>query len=340
MCSQIKRILIACIILVALGGVFQKSNAASEEEMRTAMQGLIDGLNAHDTAQMGLHWTDDIVYDFVAQPPSLNGKQEVAAFFEGLFQGIPDIHSTQTRILVSDNIMVTEAVATGTHLGELSGIPPTRNNLQIAPLHVWEFEGDKIKRATEYLDMASMLIQMGLMPAPELDPALLVPSFPLPDAEPTGLSPLEVALKFDALFDAHDLVNYAKNIHPDAEIFMAPLGIPLSREAFIAVMELYFQGFPDLNQDILRTIDLGDGWVAVETVYKGTNNGPYFGMPATRRYSEVRGAWIARVDADGLLTNLSVYFDNITLLANLGLFPPPDPVANKAVIERWLELLA
>lgn len=71
-----------------------------------------------------------------------------------------------------------------------------------------------------------------------------------------------------------------------------------------------------------------------ETVYKGTNNGPYFGMPATRRYSEVRGAWIARIDADGLTTNLSVYFDNITILANLGLFPPPNPEANKALEHR------
>jgi ketosteroid isomerase-like protein len=73
---------------------------------------LIGGLNDHDTAQMTLHCTDDIVYDFVAQPPPLNGKQELAAFFEALFQGVPDFHSTQTRILVSDNIMVTEAAVT------------------------------------------------------------------------------------------------------------------------------------------------------------------------------------------------------------------------------------
>jgi steroid delta-isomerase-like uncharacterized protein len=151
MYSQIRNNSIACVILIALGGISQIATAASEEEMRTTMQGLIDALNAHDAAQMSLYWTDDIVYDFVAQPPALNGKQEVEAFFEALFQGIPDFHGVQTHILVSDNIMVTEAAVTGTHSGELSGIPATGSSLQLLALHIWEFEGDKIKQATEYL---------------------------------------------------------------------------------------------------------------------------------------------------------------------------------------------
>jgi len=337
MFSNTKTIFIACFIIVTLSGVFQMTANASEEEMRAAMQGLIDGLNAHDTAQMTLHCTDDIVYDFVAQPPPLNGKQELAAFFEGLFQGVPDFQSTQTRILVSDNIMVTEAVATGTHLGELSGIPPTGSNLQMAPLHIWEFEGDKIKRATEYLDMASTLIQMGLMPAPELDPALLVPSFPLPDAEPTGLSPIDAVEDFVSRYNACDLSAMAKMIHPDANILIAPLGIPLSRSAYIAVGEMMFQGFSEMPMEIVRAIDLGDGWVVSELLITGTNDGPYMGMPATRRSIQVRGVSLQRYNAEGLLTDLSSYYDNLTMLAQLGLFPPPDPEANKALERRVFE---
>jgi len=338
MYSQIKNISIACIILVALGGLFQKEVTATEEEMRTAMQGLIDGLNSHDTDQMNLHFTDDIVYDFVAQPPPLNGKQEAAAFFEGLFQGVPDIQSTQTRILISNNIMVTQATATGTHSGELSGIPATGNSLQLTPLHIWEFEGDKVKRATEYLDMASTLIQMGLMPATELDPALLVPSFPLPDAEPTGLAPLEAAAEFPSRWNSGDLSGMAKMIHSDANILVAPLGIPLSRSAYIAVGEMMFQGFSEMPMEIVRAIDMGDGWVVTELLITGTNDGPYMGMPATRRSITLRGASIQRYNADGLITDLASYYDTLTMMAQLGLFPPPDPEANKAVVQRWLEL--
>jgi len=337
MYSQIKNISTACVVLIALGGLFQRATAASEEEMRAAMQGMLDAVNAHDTAQMSSYWTNDIVYDFVAQPPALNGKQEVAAFFEGVFQGAPDFHSTQTRILVSGNTMVTEAVATGTHLGEISGIPATGNNLQLAPLHIWEFEGDKIKRATEYLDMASMLMQMGLMPAPELDPALLVPSFPLPDAEPTGLAPLEAAAEFVSRWNASDLSGMAQMIHPDANILVAPLGIPLSRDAYVSVGEMMFQGFSEMPMEIVQAIDMGDGWVVCELLITGTNDGPYMGMPPTRRSITLRGASLQRYNSEGLLTDLSSYYDNLSLLAQFGVFPPPDPEANKAVQRRALE---
>ena len=334
---QIKDILVTCIIVIALGSITQISNAATEEEIRATMQGLIESVNAHDTAQMALYFTDDIVYDFVAQPPVLNGKEEVAALFEGVFEGAPDFHSTQNRILVSGNVMVTEAIATGTHLGVISGIPATDNNLQLAPLHIWEFEGDKVKRATEYLDMASMLMQMGLMPAPDLDPAMLVPSFPLPDAEPTGLSPLEAAAEFTSRWNTGDLSGMAKMIHPDANILIAPLGIPLSRNAYVAVGEMMFQGFSEMPMEVVRAIDMGDGWVVTELLIKGTNDGPYMGMPATRRSIALRGASLQRYNADGLITDLSSYYDNLTMLAQLGLFPPPDPEANKAVVRRQTE---
>jgi len=336
MFSHIKHIFIVCLIVVTLGGVFQTAADASEEEMRSAMQGLIEGLNAHDTAQMSSYFTDDIVYDFVAQPPLLNGTQEVAAFFEGLFQGVPDIHSTQTRILVADNIMVTEAVTAGTHLGELSGIPPTGQSLQLTPLHIWEFEGNKVKRAAEYLDMASMLMQIGLMPAPELDPALLVPSFSLPDAEPTGLTPLEAAAEYTSRWNAGDLSGMAKMIHQNANILIAPLGIPLSRSAYVAVGEMMFQGFSKMPMEVVRAIDMGDGWVVTELLIKGTNDGPYMGMPATRRSITLRGASLQRYSSDGLITDLSSYYDNLTMLAQLGLFPPPDPEANKALVDRLI----
>ena len=334
MYSQIRNNSIACVILIALGGICQIANAASEEEMRTTMQGLIDALNAHDAAQMSLYWTDDIVYDFVAQPPALNGKQEVEAFFEALFQGIPDFHGVQTRILVSGNIMVTEAMVTGTHSGELSGIPATGSSLQLLALHIWEFEGDKINRATEYLDMASTLMQMGLMPAPDLDPALLVPSFALAEAEPTGLAPLEAAAEFTSRWNLSDLSGMARMIHPDANILIAPLGIPLSRDAYIAVGEMMFQGFSKMPMEVVQAIDLGDGWVVTELLITGTNDGPYMGMPATRRSITLRGASIQRYNTDGLITDLSSYYDNLTMLGQLGLFPPPNPEANKALAIR------
>jgi len=343
MYSQIRNISIACIISVALGGVFQTA-AATEEEMRTAMQGILDAINAHDVAQMNLYCTDDIVYDFVAQPPPLEGKDEVAAFFGGLFQGVPDFHSTQTRILVSGNIMVTEAVGTGTHLGEFGGIPATGNSLQVLPFHIWEFEGDKVKRTTEYLDMASSMIQLGVMPAPE--PPELVPSFTLPDAEPTGLTPLEAFQELLDRWNAQDLPGFAKMVHPDAEIFDTGLGVPVNRDAYVAAQEMNFQGFSDMRGEIVRVIDMGDGWVSREVVFTGTHDGPFMGIPATGRTFTLRGAGLLRFDADGLVTNFSLYYDMLGMMQKLtapewplagswiGWVPAMEPTTEPAIVQE------
>ncbi|MEJ2704230.1 MAG: ester cyclase family protein, partial [Sedimentisphaerales bacterium] len=77
-----------------------------------------------------------------------------------------------------------------------------------------------------------------------------------------------------------------------------------------------------------------DGWVVSELLIKGTNDGPYMGMPATRRSIQLRGVSLQRYNAEGLITDLSSYYDNLSMLAQLGLFPPPDPEANKALAIR------
>jgi steroid delta-isomerase-like uncharacterized protein len=70
----------------------------------------------------------------------------------------------------------------------------------------------------------------------------------------------------------------------------------------------------------------------------GTNDGSYLGFPPTGNPVTLRGAALQRFDADGLLTNMYVYFDNLTVLTQLGLFPPaPDIEANKAIQRRFFE---
>ena len=336
MFSQIRTILIGCIILIVLGGVPQV-NAATEEELLAVHDAANNALNAHDVDTMMSFWTDDIIYDYVAAPPPAEGKEEVAAFFGAIFQGFPDIHIEQRRKLISGNIMVTECTVTGTHSGEWMGIPATGNGIQSIHMDVLEFEGDELVRLTTYDDSVSFLVQVGLMPAAKLDPALLVPSFTVPEAEPSGLSTLEANAETMSRWNTHDLSFFAKVVHPDAEFMVGPLGVTMDRNAFIALQELYFLGFPDLRVETVRSIDMGDGWVLTEVVYRGTHTGLYFDILATGRPVEIRAALLARFNADGLETNLNVYFDNLSVLAQLGLFPPPDPEANKAIDRRSLE---
>jgi steroid delta-isomerase-like uncharacterized protein len=328
-----------CVVLVFFFlSVCTQAIALEPAELIAIRDAADAALNAHDLDTMMSYWTDDGVYDYVPLPDPFMGKEAVRSFFEALFVGFPDFGTTEGRVLAADNIVVVEHSTTSSaHLGEWMGIPPTGNPASAPHIDIYEFEGDKIKQGTTYLDATSVMVQLGVMPAPELDPALLVPSFTVPEAEPSGLTPLEAFQELLARWNAQDLPGFAKMFHPDAEIYDTGLGVPVNRDAYVAAQEMNFQGFSDMRGEIVRVIDMGDGWVLREVVFTGTHDGPFMGFPATGRTCTLRGAGLLRFDADGLVTNFSLYYDNITVMAQLGLFPPPDPEANKALVGRYVE---
>ncbi|NOZ28128.1 MAG: hypothetical protein GXP39_08775 [Chloroflexi bacterium] len=248
-------------------------------------QGFEEALNAHDVDRMLSYFAEDAVYDYVPVPTPLP-KKEIGKFFASVFQSFPDFSSLPGREFLVGNIRVLEHPVEGTHQAEWMGIPPTGKKFPTPHIDIFEYEGDKIKRLTTYIDISRILIQLGAMPEPELPE--LKPSFELPDPEPTGLSPLQADIEANARWNRHDLVAWSKMLHPDIDVFLAPLG-PVDRAGVVAATELYFQGVPDDYGKVTRRIDLGNGWVLAEVVWTGTNTGPYFGVPPTGRPVNVRG---------------------------------------------------
>jgi hypothetical protein len=272
-------------------------------------------LNSHDSDGWLSYFTDDAVLDLTIMPPPLDSPDKIKAMLEDQFAGSPDWHTTDGRIFSVDNIVVVEHAGAGTNTGENSLGPATGNPWIWPHLDIYEFEGDKIKRLTTHSDFSASLIQRGLLPAPEMPD--LIPSFALPDPEPTGLTPLAAAVESYARWNSKDLAHYAKLFHPDAEFFLSPLGTPLDKGANTAMDELYLQAFSDRQAEVLRFIGLGDGWILSEVIFSGTHTGEYGGVPATGSLFNLRGAVLQRFDADGLLTNHNVYYDNLTLMTQI-----------------------
>jgi len=308
--NKIRIVLLAIIVMTAT------TNAIAQEpsELIAIADAVDTALNAHDMDLWLSYLTDDPVFDYVPLPTPMNGKEEIRSFFEDLFVGFPDIGTIEGRVLSAGNIVVVEHIIGGTHLGVWQGIPPTGNTGPTPHIDIYEFEGDKIKRMTTYLDVVGLMVQLGVMPVPEIPP--LVPSFTLPDPEPTGLSPLEANAELLARWNAHDMASFAKMIHPDAKLMESAIGMA-DRDTFIASSEQLFQGFSDMRGEFVRSIDMGDGWVAIEAVFTGTHDGMFNGIPATGRVGMLRAASIRRFDAEGLLTDLSLYYDNMTIMTQI-----------------------
>ena len=78
----------------------------------------------------------------------------------------PDGQLELLNVCTGENRAACEFIARGTHNGELMGIPASGRPLNIRVANILELRDGLIYREHEYIDMVTMLTQIGAMPAP------------------------------------------------------------------------------------------------------------------------------------------------------------------------------
>ena len=297
----------------------------AKEEMLTLMVALDDAYNAHDTELVVSFFTDDAIFDCPPDPPF--DKEVEREFLEWIWEAWPNFTLANPLNLasVSDKVGVTEH-------SDLYSHPDTGAPIETPHICVKDFEGDKMTRLTVYGDFwADELIQAGLMPPRELGD--MVPSFSLPDIEPTGLSPMEASTELMARLNSGDLPNVAKMIRKDVDVWFPFINRTATRSEFIDIYEQMLGGFSDAKWETIRRVDMGDGWVYYEATLKGTNDGEFLGKPATGLPMEVRGGWVEHYDENGLATYLHAHFDSLSMPGQEAPTEPAEDFSNVFFID-------
>ena len=109
-------------------------------------------------------FTDDhVMHD--PQVPAGTGPQgmvDVVSVYQKGVEGhweIEEIFSTDDRVIV-------RWTGSGTHVGELNGIPPTGKKISVDAISVHRMAGGKIAETHEVWDTLGFLQQIGVVPAP------------------------------------------------------------------------------------------------------------------------------------------------------------------------------
>ena len=76
--------------------------------------------------------------------------------------GVIDIQN----IVAAGDTAIVEFVGRGTHKGDLMGVPPTGRTLNLPVCDVLEIKDGKIIAEREYMDVMTMMQQLGVVPAP------------------------------------------------------------------------------------------------------------------------------------------------------------------------------
>jgi steroid delta-isomerase-like uncharacterized protein len=132
--------------------------------------------------------------------------------------------------------------------------------------------------------------------------------------------------KLNEAVNAHDLNPIGDLYAEDGEFTWPGFGTMKGRQAVVAFYAQIFGAFPDVHVTITRIVEQGNG-VAVEYESIGTNGGPLSlptgPLPPTNKRVVIKAVSIGTVDADGRITDQREYFDQVEILAQLGLMPTP-----------------
>jgi steroid delta-isomerase-like uncharacterized protein len=96
-------------------------------------------------------------------PPGVEGTKAYTGMFMSAF---PDTQMTVEDQIADGDRVVTRWTGTGTHTGELMGIPATSKRVTVTGIDVHRIAGGKIVEAWGQFDQMGMMQQLGVIPAP------------------------------------------------------------------------------------------------------------------------------------------------------------------------------
>lgn len=109
--------------------------------------------------------------DYVGHDPTepedirgLEGARQYAAVFRSAF---PDLQATVEDQVAEGDRVATRITVRGTHQGELEGIAPTGNRVEIVGIFISRIEGGKIVEDWTNYDALGLMQQLGVIPEPE-----------------------------------------------------------------------------------------------------------------------------------------------------------------------------
>jgi steroid delta-isomerase-like uncharacterized protein len=135
----------------------------STEENKAIVRRLWDAYNLHDPAML-----DEVCGEgFVTHDPpggSFNLEETKYAIANVVVNAYPDARWTIEDTIAEGDKVVTHFTFSGTHQGELMGVPPTGNKVSITGTGVFHVVDGKIVELTANLDYLGMFQQIGAIP--------------------------------------------------------------------------------------------------------------------------------------------------------------------------------
>jgi steroid delta-isomerase-like uncharacterized protein len=155
---------------LAGGSARRRSDPVSAEENRALIRRFVEeAFNRGNLEVVDEIYAPDHAGHTAGVPEQTPGPEGVKGFV-GLYRSaFPDLHTTVEDMLTEGDKVTYRWTAVGTHQGDLLGIEPSGNRVELTGITIERIEGGRIAETWNNFDQLGMLRQIGAIPAPELD---------------------------------------------------------------------------------------------------------------------------------------------------------------------------
>lgn len=139
----------------------------SENRLKARLQAVDAHIQAeceHDLEALMQTYGETAGVEIVSAGERYIGHSAVQTAYADLFQGFPDLQISVKFQHITETVIVSEAVMSGTHLGTWRGLAATGKQMQVPLCIIFLFDDqDKLTNKKTYFDSATMLTQLGLL---------------------------------------------------------------------------------------------------------------------------------------------------------------------------------
>lgn len=132
------------------------------------------------------------------------------------------------------------------------------------------------------------------------------------------MSAIDAAQAYFDAWNARDGAAIVASLSEDATYQDPMTGGPIPPAALKGYAETLWGAFPDLTFDVASIGEMENGRIAAEWIMRGTNDGPFNGLPPSGRAIESTGCDFIET-RDGKVASVVGYFDGGTVPRQLGL---------------------
>ena len=93
-----------------------------------------------------------------------DGREANRQFWAAFFNALPDLSVTMEDVVASGDRVVGRFVYRGTHTGELMGIPPSGNRIEMRSIDIWRVADGMFVEHWDELNLMEVFQQIGVLP--------------------------------------------------------------------------------------------------------------------------------------------------------------------------------